>query len=315
MTEQSQVKETDIVIRPFSIVLQKMELKTVKSFVIFAKCNMNQRDHEENSKLFDMRPFSITLPKFNADKHIYSGPKVRAKDGSMRWNCDRCEDSFKCRDKYAAHRKYVHFIKMVLPDGRAKCDKCHTICDSLQKLCRHRQDVCEKRRNPISSNPTCPICGIRFKDHYYIGQHLKEIHLKLKPHQCDRCDMAFARNTTLENHINAVHYRIRNFKCDECDFSSNFRSTLTRHIREVHNHNKPHSCPTCHKLFTRKLSLERHFDSVHSKLKIHPCLICLKMFKSMDYAKIHMRKFHSYVRDIRGVGTWLEDQLQGSEEE
>jgi len=221
--------------------------------------------------------------------------------------------SGKSCQKVLLYDKFGRLMLMKLTaDGRAKCDMCDTIFDSFKKLCLHRPKVCEHRR--MFANPTCPICGIKFKEPGYLRRHVSEKHLKEKPFKCERCDKAFSRHITLESHINIVHDKIKNYKCDECDVTSGSRFTLERHIREVHNHEKRHECPSCHKLFARKVTLEMHFDSVHMGSKIHPCLICSKLFKRKYYATYHMRKIHSYVSDIRGLGTWLNDNLKDSEE-
>ena len=330
--ESLQMEETEIKMRPFSIVLQtgfKVEPTIVKEtmnvckmrpfVILLPKCNLDKYvveksvKNEEHYKLLDkykMKPFFITLPKFYMDKYNYFGGRSKSK--SMKRKCDRCEESFGGKNKLLQHRREVHYKKMVLPDGRAKCDRCNTIYESWRKLCRHSAKMCEYRRT--HSDLTCPICSMKLKEVNYLKRHVREIHMKLKPYQCDRCDKTFSRKPTLEDHINVVHDKIKNYKCDECDVLSATRHVLKRHILEVHNHKRPHKCPACHKSFFRKFSLDRHFDSVHSNLRIHPCLICSKVFKDKYYATHHMRKFHSYVREIRGIGMWLEDQLKESEE-
>ena len=109
----------------------------------------------------------------------------------------------------------------------------------------------------------CHICGAHFRQQGQRSRHIRDVHLKEKPHQCGVCGMSFARKGALEVHTRK-HNEEKSYQCTICQKRFAHKQTLTDHA-VVHTGLKPHHCTTCGDQFTMKRTLRRHSAKGHKE--------------------------------------------------
>lgn len=81
------------------------------------------------------------------------------------------------------------------------------------------------------------------------------------------CDLKFARKWDCKQHIKGVHLKLRPHKCPYVDCGSRFgtKGSLTKHIRSVHEKLRPFKCmhPGCGMAFGEKGNLNKHIQRKH----------------------------------------------------
>jgi KRAB domain-containing zinc finger protein len=73
-----------------------------------------------------------------------------------------------------------------------------------------------------------------------LSQHIKIVHEKQKPFECQICKNAFGKRGDLLLHTKMVHKKQKPFECKICKKAFGKRSDLLLHTKKVHN-----SCRTC----------------------------------------------------------------------
>jgi hypothetical protein len=82
----------------------------------------------------------------------------------------------------------------------------------------------------------CQICQVKFKEHFQLANHLRDVHGDETPWKCSQCLMEFQRQDVFQRHVNEKHKGIKRKEVPaEC------------------------ACP-CGYVPTRKLHWDRHTD-------------------------------------------------------
>ena len=114
----------------------------------------------------------------------------------------------------------------------------------------------------------CETCNKSFGCNRNLQNHIKCVHLKLKPFKCDVCNQSFGENGHLQTHIRTVHMKEKNFKCETCNTSFGKNSNLQTHIKTVHMKLKPFTCQICDYSCSRNGYLQRHIKICTGKENI-----------------------------------------------
>ena len=137
----------------------------------------------------------------------------------------------------------------------------------------------------------CDICGCALKSKYYLEDHKKSVHQRVKNYSCSYCGKVFASKSTLNGHIGRMHETLaRKFKCDKCDFSCLEPNKLKIHESAVHVKNVRYECHICKYFSFRKTGLQNHIKVVHEKYRPHKCDICDMAFTYKRDKIKHMTK-------------------------
>ena len=127
--------------------------------------------------------------------------------------------------------------------------------------------------------------------------HIKEVHEKIKTHDCEMCNRTFSRPNLLIGHIKSVHEKIKNFSCDFCPYKSAQKNSLKKHLEIWHSNiqrERNYKCHTCDKRFYDSRHLQIHVNEVHKKIRNHQCIHCNKFFSRNYLLKCHYFKVHNF---------------------
>jgi len=128
--------------------------------------------------------------------------------------------------------------------------------------------------------------------------HIRNVHKKTKPHQCNLCLKKFKKRHNLRRHIDDVHHKLKSYQCEEAGCAAKFKSKdwLNNHVRTVHWKERSHPCPQpgCSEKFGMKLNLKRHMMKVHNFEKPHSCVEknCGLRFEERRQLENHLRSVH-----------------------
>jgi len=84
----------------------------------------------------------------------------------------------------------------------------------------------------------CPHCQTPFSRKSNLNRHIRQVHLRQRPHQCKLCDMSFGQKSTLKTHLRFVHEKAKPFACDQCSSKFGQVGDLNRHCLTVHQKGK-----------------------------------------------------------------------------
>ena len=137
-------------------------------------------------------------------------------------------------------------------------------------------------------------CGKSFAVRHYLVTHVKRVHLKVKPFECDQCEgKKFFKKGLLKSHIKAVHKKERNYRCTKCSLCTSTTEALTKHVKRVHEKIRPFSCMECgDKSFPTKCELEIHIKTAHKGEREHICNICNKTYGFKSSLSRHIEDVH-----------------------
>ena len=51
----------------------------------------------------------------------------------------------------------------------------------------------------------------------WLVRHVRGVHDKKKPHNCEKCEKTYSQQSHLNEHISRFHENIKKFACDNCD--------------------------------------------------------------------------------------------------
>ncbi|GBP42727.1 PR domain zinc finger protein 5 [Eumeta japonica] len=109
----------------------------------------------------------------------------------------------------------------------------------------------------------CPYCQERFFQEYFRVQHLVDKHGIERPeYKCPICDKKYLTKSLCTNHVKNVHMKEKNHECDLCSMRFYTKSDKNRH-RVTHTGEKNFVCTFCTNLFATKDSLRRHIKRTH----------------------------------------------------
>ncbi|XP_046408171.1 zinc finger protein 665-like isoform X4 [Ischnura elegans] len=138
--------------------------------------------------------------------------------------CSKCGKKFIDKRYYRAHVGVCQLGQLL-----HKCGKCGkeflTRGDLKSHLLTHDP---EKRF-------ACHLCPMRYSQSTNLSAHIRNFHLKIKPHECGICKKWFAVRRNLRRHY-AVHSDHRPFKCEYCEKYFKRKETVHSHTRQVHQH-------------------------------------------------------------------------------
>ena len=65
----------------------------------------------------------------------------------------------------------------------------------------------------------------------------KECHLADKNNKCPHCHKIMANSWYIKQHIKSVHEKLKPFQCDQCFAKFGFQFSLIRHTAKIHQNN------------------------------------------------------------------------------
>ena len=136
----------------------------------------------------------------------------------------------------------------------------------------------------------CKDCGKRVCD---LPRHMEQVHIRKRPHKCDKCEFICSDRHQLKKHVSMKHEGIR-FTCEICGASV---INIKQHEYIVHKRNlhKRH-CDKCGKIFGMNRDLTKHIEAKHTgKMKRgESCILCNLRCKVLDMEK-HLATVHAGV--------------------
>ena len=141
-------------------------------------------------------------------------------------------------------------------------------------------------------------CKVKLASIDSLKGHIRNVHKKTKPHQCNLCLKKFKKRHNLRRHVDDVHHKLKSYQCEEAGCAAKFKSKdwLNNHVKTVHWKERSHACPQpgCSEKFGMKLNLRRHMMKVHNFEKPHSCLEsdCDLRFEERRQLENHLRSVH-----------------------
>ncbi|KAL5270818.1 hypothetical protein ACHWQZ_G001478 [Mnemiopsis leidyi] len=162
--------------------------------------------------------------------------------------------------------------------------------------------------NPTTKQFQCTLCGKETKSSGKLREHVKIVHLKLRPYKCDYCDMCFGTTGNRKSHMRMRHLNlVPTMKCDFCD-------AMFKTVKQEKGITKQHhtagatelqsttatkgftKCPHCAKYVKGSAwKLSQHINMVHLKLRPFQCEYCELKFGSACNKKAHMKRKHGVI--------------------
>ena len=139
-------------------------------------------------------------------------------------------------------------------------------------------------------NIVCSLCDYTTHAKYYLNEHFRYVHLKVKV-ICDLCGKEFAN---INQHMRVSHNVLRSGiltkkPCQECHREY---YDLTKHMAKAHQlkYEYDYDCDICHQKLKTKFILQRHMQRKHgTKASCHQC------GKKVSNLDVHIKKMHSNV--------------------
>ena len=246
----------------------------------------------------------VLLTKHMTSKHEYEDDGEKNK-----FQCHQCNKSFPSNKGLQCHVQFAH-SKLVT----VKCAVCGLSFRNRIHLKRHKIKMhnlnMEEGENEKKTF-RCDQCNKEFPSRKSWLQHVRFMHSKETPSDCQVCGKAYRNARVAKEHMRAVH-RVKvisdssqtpTLSCSLCPqtFCAGAVGQITNHVKEFHTKEETScfSCDICGMTFKQKLSLGYHKKRKHSigamevkKEKMHPCDKCGKtLFK--DSMRRHILMFHS----------------------
>ncbi|XP_055838926.1 zinc finger protein 473 [Episyrphus balteatus] len=150
--------------------------------------------------------------KINKVTKIVSKTKVPQKPSSneiFNLLCLGCNKTFKSVDDFRLH--YIEEKCKLQPSADqvlAFCRTCNRPITKFAKLRIHRHFQ-------YSLKYFCKECPKEFKNSKLLAQH-RITHSNVRKHKCQLCEKAFKRNCGLQQHIKAIHLKLKPHECGVC---------------------------------------------------------------------------------------------------
>lgn len=175
-----------------------------------------------------------------------------------------------------------------------KCRLCNgKVFDSKEQLNKHLRT--EHKCSVNEERVTCEQCNRVFGKMKYLRKHVRELHDKATPFNCNECGKQFNRKANLMEH-KLIHQGIYLAQCKECNKSYRTVSALRLHER-THTGEKPYKCEICNqKSYAYNTDLKRHKRAVHGILGTpYPCTLCEKVFYEPKLLRNHTVRAHNKI--------------------
>ncbi|XP_054086725.1 zinc finger protein 726 isoform X2 [Zeugodacus cucurbitae] len=180
---------------------------------------------------------------------------------ATKYVCEQCGATFNQSGNLKYHRRAKH------PTEAEQAEKEHLKerfeCDICKKLFYSRYTL-KYHTLQLHTNETkyeCNVCGRRMAKKFMLVQHML-VHSNDKM-PCEHCGRLFIRKFELEAHVKAVHMKLKPFECQYCSECFASRKTL-RHHEYIHTGEKPYVCDVCGQGYRQQTCLKNHRKS-HEK--------------------------------------------------
>ena len=169
------------------------------------------------------KTFSLTQSQMTIHKQKCEFEKT----GELKYVCEMCGRGFATIHQQCSHRA------ICLGKTKAKNKKCpHENCDYVTRTKLELENhIRQYHLNlPIEKNHICNHCGKAYNLLYQLKQHIKAVHLEIRPFICTECGRTFARKDKLQDHID-LHKGLFKYKCPFCQKGLNNSGALCNHKR------------------------------------------------------------------------------------
>lgn len=176
--------------------------------------------------------------------------------------CEQCGATFNQSGNLKYHRRAKHPTEAEKAEKeqlkeRFECNVCNKLFYSRYTLKYHTLQL-----HTNETKYECKICGRRMAKKFMLVQHML-VHSNDKM-PCEHCGRQFIRKFELEAHVKAVHMKLKPFECQYCSECFASRKTL-RHHEYIHTGEKPYVCDVCGQAYRQQTCLKNHRKS-HEKL-------------------------------------------------
>ena len=134
----------------------------------------------------------------------------------------------------------------------------------VKKVLKHKR-MTRGHRKGICRYPGCSYKTSRRTD---MLNHVKAIHLKLKPFACPEpgCAHRALTMSKIRLHISYVHTSDRRIRCrhSHCDFRAKNANHLSKHMYQVHEGRLLKACHVCQRVLSSNQRLQVHMQAIHA---------------------------------------------------
>lgn len=209
---------------------------------------------------------------------LLTAHKKKHKEGPP-YFCGDCNSNFENEDDWLDHREAGCKVKDVRLLHSQRRQQYRYYNARWKKMSRPNSGSEERRFK-------CTHCPKSFKSIGTRNDHERNLHKKLRPHNCDECGKTFYRKFNLTVH-KRKHSSDRPHECKIC--KKRFKSHISVKIHmEIHSNRRPFMCENCGKVFKTMSVLESH-QAIHTGETKHNCNVCGKSYRYRASLFIHMR--------------------------
>ena len=203
-----------------------------------------------------------------------------------RFCCTKCPEKYSKTRDLLAHMRNVHGRISRIKDPKYQCNICNKMLTSRGSYSRHKRNFhpeamkdflcrkCDERftsRNDMMTHVfkahfngyQCDQCDFRCYRKRLLSDHINVVHLKCKPHECEKCNTKFSTLGIFQRHMKKSH-DIDFFPCTDCNLNYNCKTKYTKHRIDVHGKSKNFQCSECPLKLSTKINLINHLKSFHS---------------------------------------------------